>query len=171
MKPSILKLAGIGAATALISLIPAVEAAAQVRGAGRTSVSRDHSRAAHAGSPNRDADRGGNANRSRDANANRDVNRDRNVNRDVNRDINRDIDVDVDVDHDWDWDDRDYYPVAAGVAFGTAAAVTSAVIGSMTYSLPYGCSPYGGYYSCGGVYYQPQYQGDTVVYVVVDDPD
>ena len=32
--------------------------------------------------------------------------------------------------------------------------------------------PYSGltYYSCGGAYYKPTYQGDTVVYVVVDKP-
>jgi hypothetical protein len=37
-------------------------------------------------------------------------------------------------------------------------------------TLPYGCSPYGGYYNCGGVYYQPQYQGSDVTYVVVNNP-
>jgi hypothetical protein len=39
------------------------------------------------------------------------------------------------------------------------------------YALPYGCATMrymGGvnYYYCGGIYYQPQYQGTTVVYVV-----
>jgi len=39
------------------------------------------------------------------------------------------------------------------------------------YALPYGCSTtrmlYGvNYYYCGGIWYQPQYQGTTVVYVV-----
>ena len=40
--------------------------------------------------------------------------------------------------------------------------------------LPGGCSPYPyhsyTYYNCGGAYYQPQYEGDTVVYVTVPDP-
>jgi hypothetical protein len=48
------------------------------------------------------------------------------------------------------------------------AAVRS--VGSVAYSLPSGCSPYSYYYNCGGVYYQPQYQGDNVTYVVVDNP-
>jgi len=45
-------------------------------------------------------------------------------------------------------------------------------VGMSMYSLPYGCSGatimYGGYpsYYCGGIYYTPQQQGTTVVYVV-----
>ena len=48
------------------------------------------------------------------------------------------------------------------------------VSGSAYYALPSGCSPYPyhtyTYYNCGGAYYQPQYEGDTVVYVTVPDP-
>jgi hypothetical protein len=44
----------------------------------------------------------------------------------------------------------------------------------MYYALPPGCPSYGyggyGYYHCGGVYYEPRYEGDTVVYVTVPDP-
>jgi len=44
-------------------------------------------------------------------------------------------------------------------------------VGMTLYALPYGCSTtrmlYGvNYYYCGGIWYQPQYQGTTVVYVV-----
>jgi hypothetical protein len=60
------------------------------------------------------------------------------------------------------------------MVIGATAAWTSAVIGSAYYGLPPGCPPWywGGltYYSCGGAYYQPQYEGDTVVYVSVADP-
>ena len=43
-------------------------------------------------------------------------------------------------------------------------------------TLPYGCSTtvmYNGmnHYYCGGIYYQPSYQGTTVVYVVVNIED
>ena len=62
------------------------------------------------------------------------------------------------------------HPVAAGMAVGAVAGVTAAAIGSMAYSLPPGCSPYGGYYNCGGTYYQPQYSGSDVTYVVVNNP-
>lgn len=47
-------------------------------------------------------------------------------------------------------------------------------VGMSLYSLPYGCGGgtvmYRGYphYYCGGIYYQPQQQGTTVVYVVSD---
>lgn len=64
--------------------------------------------------------------------------------------------------------------MAAGVAFGAAAAVTSAVVGSMIYSLPPSCSSvyYGGisYSHCGSVWYAPQYAGSSVTYVVVNPP-
>jgi hypothetical protein len=47
-------------------------------------------------------------------------------------------------------------------------------MGSMYYSLPPACSPYAwggyGYYHCGGMYYEPRYEGDTVVYVTIPDP-
>ncbi len=90
----------------------------------------------------------------------------------IGNDVN--INVDRDYNNGWhDWDDH-YHPVARGVAVGTAAAVTAAAIGSMIYTLPPSCSPYPyrsyTYYSCGGVWYQPQYQGTTVTYVVVAKP-
>ena len=87
----------------------------------------------------------------------------------VNRNVN------VDVDNNWrGWGGYYDHPVGAGVAIGAAAAVTAAAIGSRYYALPPACSPYPysgfTYYSCGGAYYKPTYQGDTVVYVVVAKP-
>lgn len=90
-------------------------------------------------------------------------------------DINIDRDVHVDVDNDWNgWGGYYDHPIAAGVAIGAVAGITAAAIGSRYYALPPGCSPYPysslTYYSCGSAWYQPTYQGDTVVYVVVDKP-
>jgi len=67
------------------------------------------------------------------------------------------------------------YPIGAGIAIGaTAAWATAVAYGSAYYGLPGGCSPYPyhtyTYYSCGGAYYQPQYEGDTIVYVSTPDP-
>ena len=106
----------------------------------------------------------------RNTNVNRDVNRNTNVNRDVNRNVNRNVDVDVDVDRGR----YNRHPVGTAVAVGAAVAVTAAVVGSIVYSLPPSCSPYvyAGmtYQQCGGTYYEPQYSGSSVTYVVVNPP-
>jgi|KBSMisStaDraftv2_1062788.scaffolds.fasta_scaffold1029759_1 hypothetical protein len=66
------------------------------------------------------------------------------------------------------------HPIAAGIAIGAVAGMTAAAIGSTYYALPPDCSPYAydayTYYNCGEAWYQPQYEGDTVVYVTVPDP-
>ena len=60
----------------------------------------------------------------------------------------------------------------AGVRRRTRRRTRRRVYRNMTlYSLPYGCNTTrirGGvsYYYCGGIWYQPSYQGTTVVYVV-----
>jgi len=64
------------------------------------------------------------------------------------------------------WD----HPVAAAAAIGAAAAVTSAAIGSVAYSLPPDCGYVNGYYQCGSTWYQPQYAGTDVQYVAVEPP-
>ena len=98
-----------------------------------------------------------NVNNNRNTNVN--VNNNRNTN--VNINSNRHVDVDVDVD-------RGFHPVATVATI----AVTAAVIGSMTPSLPpSGCVPVmvGNvmYQQCGPTWYQPQYVGTSVQYVVV----
>ena len=83
----------------------------------------------------------------------------RNVN--VNRNVN------VDVDHD-------YYRPGAALAVAGAAAVTAAAIGSVAYSIPSSCtavvSAGATYQQCGSTWYQPQYAGTSVTYVVVAPP-
>jgi hypothetical protein len=183
--------------TALVLMTVDQASAQRSRGGGHQSISRGGgggqraapSRAAssnRATAPNRSA--AGNrpsadnraAAQNRTAGANRSVdrtnstNRNTNVNRGSNNNINIDNDINVDVDNGWGGGDWDYHPIAAGVAFGTAAAITSAAIGSMYYSLPPACAPrpYGGmsYYYCDNVWYQPQYAGTSVTYTVVNPP-
>ena len=103
-----------------------------------------------------------NVNNNRNTNVN--VNNNKNTNVNVNVNSNRHVDVDVDVD-------RGFHPVAAIAT----VAVTAAVIGSMTPSLPpSGCVPVmvGNvmYQQCGPNWYQPQYAGTSVQYVVVVAP-
>lgn len=117
-----------------------------------------------AGAANRDAGR--NRDAVRDRENRRDVERNRETNRDRNTNINNDIDIDVDDGWgDWDID----HPIAAGVAIGA----TAAAIGSMYYHLPPSCGwyPVYSYYYCGGVWYDPHYQGDDVTYIVVEAPE
>jgi hypothetical protein len=82
----------------------------------------------------------------------------------------------VDVDNDWHgWGGYYDHPVGAYAAGAVVGATAAAIaMGSRYYALPAGCGPYpyGGftYYSCGGNWYKPTYQGDTVVYVVVAKP-
>lgn len=71
------------------------------------------------------------------------------------------------------WDGWVDHPIAAGIAIG-AIAGAAATIGSAWYSLPYDCPPYYWdgtyYYSCDGNWYQPHYEGDTIVYITIPDP-
>jgi hypothetical protein len=96
-------------------------------------------------------------------NRNTNVNVNSNKNTNVNVNSNRHVDVDVDVD-------RGFHPVATVAT----VAVTAAVIGSMTPSLPPACVPVQIgtvlYQQCGGAYYQPQYVGTSVQYIVVAPP-
>ena len=125
--------------------LPETTEARQVRNNTRTSVNR-------------------NVNRNQNVN----VNRSRNVN--VNRNVNVHRDIDIDVDHHY----HGYHPAAKAAAVTAAATVTAAVVGSIVYSLPPACSAVmvNGmtYQNCSGTWYQPQYAGSQVTYVVVNPP-
>jgi len=107
--------------------------------------------------------------------SNTNINRNTNRSRDVNRDVNRDVDVHGDHGYYGGGGWHGGYPVARAAAGVAAVGFTAAAIGSMAYALPSGCGTvytYGHpYYNCGGTYYQPQYQGDDVTYVVVEAPE
>ncbi|NLP60455.1 hypothetical protein [Paraburkholderia sacchari] len=66
------------------------------------------------------------------------------------------------------------HPVAAAAAVTTAVVGTAAVVGSIVHSLPPSCSAMTvngvTYQQCGSTWYQPQYSGTTVQYVVVNAP-
>jgi hypothetical protein len=103
-----------------------------------------------------------NSNTNHNTNVNRNSNT--NVNRNTNVNTHRNVDIDVDVDRGWN-------PVATVAA----VAVTAAVVGSIVNTLPpSGCYPVQIgptlYQQCGSYWYQPQYYGTTVQYVVVNPP-
>jgi hypothetical protein len=87
-----------------------------------------------------------------------------NVNKNVNVNVNSNGGC---CNNGWD---NDYHPVATAAAVTAAVAVTSAVVGSLTRTVPAGCVPinYGGmvYQQCGTTWYQPQ--GSQ--FVVVNPP-
>jgi YHS domain-containing protein len=107
-------------------------------------------------------------------------NRGNNINTGDRNNINIDRDGigNINADVDWGWHPGYGYgwgygaAAAAGAVVG--AAVTSAAIGSAVYALPPSCvsSLYGGltYYNCNDVWYQAQFQGDNVTYIVVEKP-
>lgn len=110
------------------------------------------------------------ANRNVNANVNTNVNRNTNVNVNANRNVNV---VNVNNGGRYGYDDH-YHPVATAAAVTAGVAVTAAAIGSITRSLPPACTAtvVNGitYQNCGGAWYQPQYAGSQVTYVVVNPP-
>lgn len=89
----------------------------------------------------------------------------------VNVKKNTNVNVNVDNDHRHGGWDNDYHPIATAAAVTATVAVTSAVIGSIVRTVPPNCVPvnYNGmiYQQCGSTWYQPQYVGPQVQYVVV----
>lgn len=65
-------------------------------------------------------------------------------------------------------------PVAGAVVAGAAMTATALAVGTVVSSQPSGCGEQtvGGltYLNCDGTWFQPQYQGGQVVYVVVAPP-
>jgi hypothetical protein len=144
-------LAGALATVVLTTLPGPALAGREVKNNTRTSVNK-----------NSNTNHNTNVNRNTNTNVNRNTNV--NVDRNVNVNTHRDVDIDVDVDHGWN-------PVATVAA----VAVTAAVVGSIVNTLPpSGCYPVQIgptlYQQCGSYWYQPQYYGTTVQYVVVNPP-
>jgi hypothetical protein len=147
----------IGALLALAVVVIAYEAAAQ-RGAGRVggaaAVSRSGSAQVHRGAY------GGNYHASSSVSRT-------SVNGHATRNVNVNRNINVDVDHG-------YYRPGAGLAVAGAVAVTAAAIGSVAYSIPSSCVAVvrAGvtYQQCGSTWYQPQYAGTSMNYVVVAPP-
>lgn len=153
--------AGIVTLVALFAILPN-EAAARGGGGGGPNINR-------AGSMNRNMNRAGNPNQNinRTANVNQNINRNANVNQNVN--VNRNVNVDV--DNNWR---GGYHPIATAAVVTAGIAVTAAAIGSIAYSIPPSCAPVyvngATFQQCGSTWYQPQYAGTQVTYVVVNPP-
>ena len=112
-----------------------------------------------------------NHNRQTNANLSRDLSDTVNVNRNVNVNQNVNVSRDVNVSRNYydGWDDR-WHPVAAAAA----VTATAMAVGAIVNSIPPSCSTVVvngiSYSQCGSTWYQPQYAGTTVQYVVVNPP-
>jgi hypothetical protein len=93
----------------------------------------------------------------------------------VNIDNHRDVDIDVDGRGRYGYDDH-YHPIATAAAVTATVAVTSAVVGAIftPSQIPADCVQVmrynTAYMQCGSTWFQPQYQGSNVTYVVVNAP-
>ena len=127
---------------------------------------------------NRSANRSGNRNRNvnRNSNRNRNVNRNsnRNVNVNRNRNVNRNVNVNVNSGRYYGghrhggyghYHGRTILAFTAGMAIGSIIA-SSTMPKSCTTVIANGVS----YRKCSNSYYQPFYQGDTLVYKSVSSP-
>lgn len=101
-----------------------------------------------------------------------------NKNNNIHVNNNRDVNINVDGHHGGyhgGYHD-DYHPIGTAIAVTAAVTATAAIIGSIVTpnQLPSNCiqvNNYGGtYMQCGSTWYQPQYQGNNVTYIVVNQP-
>ena len=146
-------------AVAVAAASLAVSTGAQARdakgGATKTNVNKN-------ANSNRNSNVGSNKNVNVNNNSNKNVNV--NSNKNVNVNSNRNVNVNV------DYDDH-HHPIGTAVAIGATVAVTAAIVGSVTTTLPPACTVVMmnglAYQQCGTVWYQPQYVGSSVQYVVV----
>ena len=140
-------------------MLPQDAEARAVRGGTRTTVNR-----------------GANVNRSANVNRNTNINRNANVN--VNRNANVNVNRNVNV-HGGGYHGGGYYhdhDDGIGVGGAIAIGVAGMAIGSMitAAALPPSCSTVSvngiTYQQCGSTWYQPQYSGSQVNYIVVNPP-
>lgn len=146
-------------------LIPSEAEARKAHGKTRTSVHRGGG-----GNKNMKVNRTPNRNVNRGKDSNRNVNRNKNIN--VNKNVNVNVNKNYHGHGGYRYYDDDHHDVGVFVA----GAVTGLVIGSIVKaaSMPPSCSTtiVNGisYQQCGSTWYQPQYSGSQVNYIVVNPP-
>lgn len=167
---------------ALLTAVPVLQADARPGAAGHARASVHRAPPAGAQRAQRSNPRpqasGNRVNSNRNVNAGNHSNNRTNINtgdRNVNIDNHRDVDIDVDGRGRYGYDDH-YHPVATAAAVTAAVVVTGAVVGSIfrPSQMPADCVQVmrynTAYMQCGSTWFQPQYQGSNVTYVVVNAP-
>jgi hypothetical protein len=110
---------------------------------------------------------------------NKTVNNVKGGNKNINIDNSRDVHVNVDGNNNCCWGggyNDDYHPIGTAIAVTAAATATAAIVGSIftPSQMPSNCVQVIQnnitYLQCGSTWYQPQYQGSNVTYIVVNQP-
>lgn len=162
-----------------VTLPPPAEAARQrPQGQAKTSVAHGGVRSGGGDNAARAANHQGNtqAGNRQNINNSKNVNNVRGGNNNINIDNSRDVNVNVDGGHGYYNNNHYDHPIAAAAAVTATVAVTAAVVGSIVNAnqMPPNCVQVmrgnTAYMQCGSTWYQPQYQGSSVTYVVVNQP-
>ncbi len=122
--------------------------------------------------------KGGNRSTNKNRNSNRNVNKNKNTNRNtnVNRNVNKNVNVNVNNNSRHNSRHRHhgshgYYRGSPILAFTTGMVIGSVIAAS---TMPTSCTTVivngASYRKCSNSYYQPFYQGDTLVYKSVSSP-
>jgi len=145
-------------------MFPRDAEARAVRGGTRTNVNRG-------GNIHRGAHVNRNANINRGSHVNRRTNINRNANVNVNRNTNVNVNRNVNV-HGGNYYHNDGIGVGGAIAIGVAGMAIGSMITAA--ALPPSCSMMSingiSYQQCGSTWYQPQYSGSQVNYIVVNPP-
>ncbi|WP_397453586.1 hypothetical protein [Pseudomonas sp. NA-150] len=177
--PHIALVSLLSAALMTVALSSPVQAGPRERGAARTSVNRPSAPNAQPARHPNVSNNSQNATQVNAGNNNRvgnttNINNSHNtVNNNVN--VNRDVNVNVDGRGRYGYDE-DYHPIATAAAVTATVAVTAAVVGAIVRpaQMPTSCVQViqSGvtYMQCGSTWYQPQYVGSDVTYVVINAP-
>ncbi len=145
-------------------------------GARRSSGANRGGNRAHRGgsTKKRSANRGNTHNKNKNRNTNRNKNVNKNKNKNVNRNVNKNVNVNVNNNRYYGGGHRGgygYYRGAPILAFATGMALGSVIAAS---TIPSTCTTVvtGGvsYRRCDNSYYEPFYEGDTLVYRAVASP-
>jgi hypothetical protein len=150
-------------------MFPRDAEARAVRGGTRTNVNRGGNihRGAHV-NRNANINRGSHVNRRTNINRNANVN----VNRNTNVNVNRNVHVHRGYHGGGYYDHNDGIGVGGAIAIGVAGMAIGSMITAA--ALPPSCSTVSvngiTYQQCGSTWYQPQYSGSQVNYIVVNPP-
>ncbi|QLG87451.1 hypothetical protein HQ393_03830 [Chitinibacter bivalviorum] len=175
-----LTICGVLATSLMVIGMPNAQARLEATGKARPSIGRVSPAKAERPTIQRPVNQGAKLNQRDRANHKRNMNAN-NGHRNININNSHDIDINVDRGGGWGhhhdrWDDDDDWNVGRAVATTVAVTTTAAIIGSIIRAnqLPTNCVQIvnrgTSFLQCGNTWYQPQYSGPDITYIVVNPP-